>query len=68
MEQKPSKRYEITEVNKYYSDRWVLLRQAGSRFDLTDDARKHTFWELYELYRVPPARSSSSYYVCTYCN
>ncbi|XP_022668937.1 serine/threonine-protein kinase SBK1-like [Varroa jacobsoni] len=36
MEQKPSKRYEITEVNKYYADRWVLIRQ-GSRFDLTVD-------------------------------
>ncbi|XP_018494675.1 serine/threonine-protein kinase SBK1 [Galendromus occidentalis] len=36
MEQKPSKRYEITEVNKYYADRWMLLRQ-GSRFDLSAD-------------------------------
>lgn len=40
MEQKPSKRYEITEVNKYYADRWLLVRQ-GSRFDLSvDDTRK----------------------------
>lgn len=54
MEQKPSKRYEITEVNKYYADRWVLLKQ-GSRFDLSQDdtcenaSKKHGLRFLLEI-------------------